>query len=135
MLTPLTRIERKVLIANRRYGETKDERHLQKLKMSVELWYLAQDSLVEKSYANWTERPDFTEGRVGEATDVITPGMVHATGLGREALRANTLQKRTWRSIANAMPRLFWLVVPTVVGAIAGAMMTFFLTQWFSNGT
>ena len=129
MLKPLTSTERKVLIANRRYTKTKDEQHLQRLRMSAELWYSAQDSLVEKSYANWSEQADFTDGRVGEVTDVITPGTITVTGLGREALKANTFSKRSWRSIANAMPRLFWLAVPALVGSAA----TFFLTQWFSK--
>ena len=129
MLKPLTSTERRVLIANRRYTKTKDKWHLQRLSMSVELWYLAHDSLVEKSYANWSELADFTDGRVGEVTDVITPGAIAVTGLGREALKANTFLKRSWRSIANAMPRLFWLAVPALVGSIA----TFFLARWFSE--
>lgn len=129
MLKPLTSTERKVLIANRRYTKTKEERHLSRLRMSVELWYLAQASLVEKSYANWSELADFTDGRVGEVTDVITPGTIAVTGLGREALKANTFLKRSWRSIANAMPHLFWLAVPALVASVA----TFFLAQWFSK--
>ena len=118
LLLRLTRTERRVLIANLRYSKTKDNRHLRKLNMGVELWYLAQDSLVEKSYANWTEKPDWDDGRVGETSNVITPGRVYATALGREALKANTLPKRAWRSIAGAMPRFFWLAVPAVVGAV-----------------
>ena len=61
LLLRLTRTERKVLIANLRYSTTKDNRHLRNLNMGVELWYLAQSSLVEKRYANSTEKPDWDD--------------------------------------------------------------------------
>ena len=135
MLKPLTNTERKVLIANRRYAKTKDERHLQRLSMGVELWYLAQDSLVEKGYANWTGQPDFADGRVGEQSDVITPGLISVTALGREALSANTVPKRVGRAMVKATPSVLWLAVSTSLGAAIGSVVTFYVTRLLSDAT
>ena len=132
MLEPLSSTERKVLIANLRYAKTKDEKHFQKLNMDVELWYLAQDSLVEKQYANWTKRVDFTEARVGETSDVITPGMISVTGLGRVALKANTFPRRVYRAVAKETPKVIWLVVTALSGVATGAAGTL-LAQWLSK--
>ena len=135
MLKPLTNVERRVLIANRTYSKTKDERHLQRLRMPVELWYLAQGSLVEKGYASWTEPPDFADARPGEHSDVLEPGLISVTGLGRAALSANTLPKRVGRAITKAAPRVLWLVVSTLIGAAGGSVVTVYVTRLLSDST
>lgn len=132
MLDPLSSAERKVLTANLRYSETKDESHFHKLNMGVWLWYLAHESLVDKHYADWTERVDFTEGQAGETSEVITPGMIRVTGLGREALKANAFSKRVYRAVAKEMPKVIWLVVTALSGVVTGAGATL-LAQWLSR--
>jgi len=128
MLKPLSSIERRALNAVRRDSGTRDIENLRNLRMGMETWYRVQHSLVEKGYANWTEPPDFTDGLVGEQCDVITPGEVSITALGREALKANTLAKRTCRSMAKATPKVVWLIVTAVSGAAATL-----LAQWLSK--
>ena len=128
MLEPLSKVERRALNAVLRDSGTRDIAHLRSLKMGMETWYLVQHSLVDKGYANWTESPDFTDGRAGEQCDVITPGEVSITGLGREALKANTLPKRAYRAMAKEVPKVAWLIVSALVG-VAGTL----LAQWLSK--
>lgn len=132
ILKPLSRIERRALNAVRRDSGTRDIEHLRNLKMSMEIWYRVQGSLVDKGYANWTEPLDFTDGRAGEQTDVITPGEVSITALGREALKANTFPKRVCRAMAREMPKVVWLVVTAFSGVVTGAAGTL-LAQWLSR--
>lgn len=124
MLKPLNSIERRILKAARKDAGTKDTRHLRKLKMGMELWYLVNHSLVDKGFANWTEPADFADALVGEQSDVLTPGLISLTARGREALKANTLPKRTCRAIGEAMPRLVWVVLSPLLAAAIGAAVT-----------
>ena len=135
MLKPLSSIERRTLAAARKDAGTRDIRNLRKLKMSMELWYRVNASLVHKGFSNWTEEPDFTDARAGEQSDVITPGLISVTALGREALNENTLSKRVGRALANATPSLLWLVVSTSVGAAVGSVVTFYVTRLLSEST
>ena len=128
--TPLlTAMERKVLKAAIKDGRSGGIENTVKLKMGMEFLTLTQYSLVEKHCANWSEHPDYDDGRVGEVTNVLQPGVIRATALGREALKANGWWRKAGKVVISGFPG----TLKEVVMVVLGAAVTVWITQCLSS--